>query len=99
MLAIDTPIDRHGAALIDRKGRRPVLETAACDVSIFCTHCHMIDEARGAGIRQFATPAASYRIVKWADRVQVDVRTFGYRIVEFHGPDIRTKCVLMTDSA
>lgn len=99
VLAIDTPIDRSGAALIDRQDLRALLETAACDVSIFCGHYHMIDEVREANIRQFATPAVSYQIVKWADRVQVDIRTFGYRIVEFEGPDIRTKCVLLTDSA
>lgn len=99
VLAIDTHIDRRGAALIDRQDLRALLETAACDVWIFCGHYHMIDEAREANIKQFATPAVSYQILKQPDRVQVDVRTFGYRIIEFDGPDVRTRCVLLTDSA
>ena len=59
----------------------------------------MINEAREGNMRRFAVPAVSHRIVKGADRVQVDIRTSGDRIVECHGRDVRTQSVLPTGSA
>ncbi len=99
VLEIDTPIDRHGAAPTDREGVEALLGSVAREVVVFCGHYHVIDETCEADIRQFATPAISCQVVRRADRVRVDARTFGYRTVEFDGADVRTRCVVLTDSA
>jgi 3',5'-cyclic-AMP phosphodiesterase len=98
VLKIDTPVDRSGAALKDREEVKTLLAGADCDVSVFCGHFHMIDEAREANIRQFATPAVSYQIVKHADRIRVDTETFGYRILAMDAAEIRTEVVLFTEA-
>jgi 3',5'-cyclic-AMP phosphodiesterase len=60
------------------------------EVSVFCGHDHMIDEAREANIRQFVTPAVSCQIVKRADGLRMDTRTFGYRSLEIDGAEAKT---------
>src|SRR5262249_4496382 len=82
ILAIDTPLERSGASLRDRDKIKMLLANTNCEVSVFCGHYRMIDEACDGSIRQFVTPAVSYQIIKQADRVRVDTSTFGYRILE-----------------
>lgn len=96
VLALDTPLDRTGAALQDREELKSLLAGAPCEVSVFCGHYHMIDEAREANIRQYVTPAVSYQIVKQSEKLQVDTKTFGYRILELDGAEIRTQVILFT---
>ncbi|MGV1759964.1 metallophosphoesterase family protein [Rhizobium sp. A22-96] len=98
ILAIDTPVDRAGAALRDRDETRSLLLGIGCEVSVFCGHYHMIDDASDANIRQFATPATSYQIVKQSDDLQADVGTFGYRILHIDGSEIGTEAVLLPRS-
>jgi len=98
ILAIDTPLERAGAALRDRQELKTVLSGADCEVSVFCGHYHMIDEAVEGNIRQFVSPAVSYQIVKQTDRLRVDKKTFGYRILEISGTQIRTEAVLLTEA-
>jgi 3',5'-cyclic-AMP phosphodiesterase len=99
ILEIDTPLERSGATLRDRDKIRMLLGGADCDVSVFCGHYHMIDEAHEANIRQFVTPAVSYQIIKQADRLLVDTSTFGYRILEIDGAEISTEVVLLTEAS
>lgn len=98
VLEIDTPIERAGAALRDRAGLKAVLLAAGREVTIFCGHYHMIDDAREGTIRQHVSPAVSYQIVKGADGVQVDRSTFGYRVIEISDAGIRTQPVLLTEA-
>jgi Icc protein len=94
VLDIDSPIDRSGAALRDRSEIKALLARAGCDVTIFCGHYHMADEAHEANIRQFITPAVSYQIVRHADRVRTDARSFGYRVLEIEGTGIGSEAIL-----
>ncbi len=98
VLDIETPIDRAGAALRDRTELKDILAAAACDISVFCGHYHMIDEAQEGHIRQFVSPATSYQIVKRAKSLQVDKTTFGYRILNVSDREIRTEAVLLTEA-
>jgi 3',5'-cyclic-AMP phosphodiesterase len=75
-----------------------LLASADCDVSVFCGHYHMIDEACEADTRQFVTPAVSYQIIKQADPLRVDTSTFGYRILEIDGAEITSEVVLLTEA-
>jgi len=99
ILQIDTPLERSGAALRDRDKIKMLLASTDCEVSVFCGHYHMIDEAREARIRQFVTPAVSYQIIKQADRLRVDTSTFGYRILEIDGAEIATEVVLLAEAS
>jgi len=96
ILEIDTPLERAGAALKDRHKLKTVLTRAGCEVTVFCGHYHMIDETCETNIRQFVTPAVSYQIVKQASRLRVDTKTFGYRILEIDGAEIKTEVILLT---
>ncbi len=98
ILGIDTPVERYGAVLRDQREIKTLLTSADCEVSVFCGHYHMIDEAREANIRQFVTPAVSYQIVKQSDRLRVDSHTFGYSILEIDGAEIKTETVLLTEA-
>jgi len=99
ILEIDTPLEQSGASLRDRDKIKMLLASTDCEVSVFCGHYHMIDEACDGSIRQFVTPAVSYQIIKQADRVRVDISTFGYRILEIDGPEITTEVVLLTETS
>ncbi|MEW6640987.1 MAG: metallophosphoesterase [Pseudomonadota bacterium] len=94
VLAIDTPVERAGAALRDRHKLASLLMTAGCEVVVFCGHYHMVDDTREANIRQLMSPAVSYQLVKEADRVQLDSSTFGYRLIDLSGDEITTEVVL-----
>ena len=96
ILPLDTPVDRTGAALRDRDELRSLLTGMDCQISLFCGHYHMIDEAREANIRQYVSPAVSYQIAKQSERLKADTRTFGYRILEFDKDVIRTQIVLFS---
>lgn len=98
ILEIDTPVERSGVALRDRREIKRVLTSFDCEVTVFCGHYHMIDETHEANIRQFVTPAVSYQIVKRSDRIRVDTHTFGYRVLEIDGAEIGTEIVLLTES-
>jgi Icc protein len=97
ILEIDTPVERSGAALRDRREIKTLLTSIDCEVWVFCGHYHMVDEAREANIRQFVTPAVSYQIVKQSDRLRVDPHTFGYRILEIDDAEVRTEVVLLAE--
>ncbi|MFK0166441.1 metallophosphoesterase family protein [Rhizobium sp. NPDC090279] len=96
ILPIDTPVDRTGAALRDRDDVRSLLIATGCEISVFCGHYHMLDEAREANIRQHVTPAVSYQIIKQTERLEADTKTFGYRILEIEDAEIQTQVVLFT---
>lgn len=96
VLPIDTPVEHAGAALRERDALKALLTGSQCDISVFCGHYHMADERCEANIRQFCTPAVSYQIVKQAERLQVDRRTCGYRIVHYAGSVIETEVVNIT---
>lgn len=96
ILALNTPVDRTGAALRDRHEAKSILASAGCRISIFSGHYHMIDETREANIRQFVTPAVSYQIVKQSDQLRTDTAAFGYRILEIDGTEITTQAVLLS---
>jgi len=96
ILALDTPVDRTGAALRDRDEIRSLLLGTDCEISVFCGHYHMIDDISEANIRQFVTPAVAYQIVKQSEQLQVDTEALGYRILEIDGTEIGTQVVSLT---
>jgi Icc protein len=96
ILQVDTLVDRTGAALRDRDEVRALLIGTDCEISLFCGHYHMIDEAREANILQYVSPAVSYQIVKQSARLEADTGTFGYRILEMDEKEIKTQVVLFS---
>jgi 3',5'-cyclic-AMP phosphodiesterase len=95
ILEIVTPLERAGATLRDRDKLKTLLTGLSCEVWAFCGHYHMDDGAAEANIRQFATPAVSYQIVKRAEGVEVETSRVGYRILEIDEDEIRTEVVML----
>jgi len=95
ILEINTPLERVGATLRDRDKLRTLLNGLPCEVWVFCGHYHMDDEVWEANIRQCVTPAASYQIVKQAERVEVETGRVGYRVLEIDEGEIRNEVVML----
>lgn len=96
LLAVDTPVEHAGAALRDRQQLTSLLVQTGSEVVVFCGHYHMVDDAREANIRQLMSPAVSYQIIKRADRITLDSSTYGYRLIDLSGVEIRTEVVLLS---
>jgi hypothetical protein len=93
ILALDTPLDRIGAALGNRDEIKACLQASGRSVMIFCGHYHMIDDRTDGTLRQYLTPAASYQIVKEASGVEIDQTTFGYRTITIVDDQLTTEVV------
>jgi 3',5'-cyclic-AMP phosphodiesterase len=64
VIAVDTPLDRLGAALHDREQVKACLQECNKNVALFCGHYHMQDAVAEGVIRQLVTPAPSYQILR-----------------------------------
>jgi Icc protein len=94
VIAVDTPLDRLGAALHDREQVKACLQECNKNVALFCGHYHMEDEAAEGVIRQFVTPAASYQIQRDAKDLEIDTSVFGYRLIHVDEAELHTEVVM-----
>jgi 3',5'-cyclic-AMP phosphodiesterase len=94
ILAIDTPVDKTGAALQERDKVKAVLQTAKTHITMVCGHYHMNDETSDGNIRQFTTPAVAYQISKDAVDINIDEDHIGYRLIKIDGANITTEVVM-----
>jgi len=94
VLAVDTRLDRFGAALQDREQVNACLQECKKDVTLFCGHYHMLDAAVEGTIRQFVTPAASYQILRDAKEIILDSTVFGYRLIHLGKKELQTEVVM-----
>lgn len=92
ILAVKALVDKQ-YALIDRVRLKSELLKLENEVTIFCGHYHFDDETKEANIHQYISPAASHQVEKLRDEIKVNNRTFGYRILELHENEIKTKLV------
>jgi 3',5'-cyclic AMP phosphodiesterase CpdA len=99
VLRIDTPLESAGAALEGREKVADALRSSQNEITVFCGHYHMDDEAIDGKVRQYSTPAASYLIEKRAKSIVTGQHTFGYRLITIEGREISTETVLLGQSS
>jgi 3',5'-cyclic-AMP phosphodiesterase len=92
VLQIQTPIDKE-FPLNNREDVKELLIRNKEEIIIFCGHYHMDDTAEDKNIKQYVTPAASYQAVKEAEKLELDAKKFGYRIINFIGNQFNTEIV------
>lgn len=63
------------------------------EATIFCGHCHTVDEQKQQNITQLMTLASSFQIDKNAADIKVDTGTYGYRILTLSGDNIQTEII------
>lgn len=95
VLEINTPLDKIGAALKERDRLKKILVDSKTDITIFCGHYHMADEATEENIKQITTIAASYQIIKESTKIDTDQHTFGYRLIQINGDLLKTDAILL----
>lgn len=93
VLQVNTPVDLE-FPLINREEIKNILFEYGNEIFLFCGHYHMDDETVVENIKQFITPAASYQAIKEADKIEINVNEFGYRIINFIDDEIKSGVVL-----
>jgi len=94
VIAVDTPLDRFGAALKDQELVNACLQECNKEEALFCAHYHMQDTVAEGVIRQFVTPDASYQILRDAKEIMVDSPVFGYRLINVGETELKTEVVM-----
>jgi len=89
VLKISTLLDEIGAALRERDRLKKILIDSTSDITIFCGHYHMSDEATEKNIKQITSVAASYQILKGSTKIETDQNKFGYMLVQIEDNSIK----------
>ncbi|QHT66485.1 metallophosphoesterase [Rhodocytophaga rosea] len=92
VLGVNTAIDKK-YPLQGRERVRKVLQQHQHKVIIFCGHYHLPDVQAVENITQYVTPAASYQVERNQDDIQVNARTFGYRIIRIAEDKVNSEVV------
>jgi Icc protein len=93
ILAIDTPVDKQ-YPLLNRVQILHLLESIKGEVIVFCGHYHMADNRNYKNITQYATPAASFQIIKEATAIAIDIKEIGYRVLLFDNESIHSEIIM-----
>jgi 3',5'-cyclic AMP phosphodiesterase CpdA len=82
--------------LKNRDQLKEVLQSCSQEIMMFCGHYHMNDERNEANIHQHITPAISYQVGKFEDRIELNTENFGYRIIEIDETSISTEVIMFS---
>jgi 3',5'-cyclic-AMP phosphodiesterase len=92
VIEINTPVDKL-YPLKNRERLKSVLLKNNKPVTIFCGHYHLNDEVIYKNLKQITTQSLSFQLVKNADKVVIENKNFGYRIIEMERDKIDTKFI------
>ncbi|RZJ71507.1 MAG: metallophosphoesterase [Flavobacterium sp.] len=92
VLGFKTAMDRK-YPLQDRDKVAELLQQCKNDVTVFCGHYHMPDKRKEGRITQYITPSVAFQVKKYAKEIEIDTKSFGYRIISIDGNVIKTTLV------
>jgi len=81
VLGLDTGMD-HTYPLQGRQRINALLQQCQKPVTVFCGHYHMPDARQDGNITQYITPAVSFQVNKASQVIDINVDSFGYRIID-----------------
>jgi Icc protein len=79
------------------QGREKVnalLQQCKGNVTVFCGHYHMPDKRQDGKITQYITPSVAFQVKKNSQKIDIDVKSFGYRIITIDDNAVKTTLVL-----
>lgn len=79
--------------LLNRERVIDILQLCKQDVTIFCGHYHMPDKRTQGRITQYITPAVSFQVKKNSPVIDINVASFGYRIITLSSDSIKTTLI------
>ncbi len=79
--------------LVNRDRVNDILQLCKQDVTVFCGHYHMPDKRTVGKITQYITPAVSFQVKKSSPVIDINVASFGYRIITLSSDSIKTKLI------
>lgn len=71
-----------------------ILQQCKHPVTVFCGHYHMPDKRTEGKITQYITPGISFQVKKNSPTIEINVATFGYRIITLTDNDIKSSLVI-----
>lgn len=93
VLGLNTGMDTM-YPLGDRDKVKAILQECTKGVTIFCGHYHMPDDRQEGNIRQYITPSVAFQVKKDSQAIEINVDSFGYRLISFGKEGISTKLVI-----
>ena len=94
ILGLSTGMDKV-YPLKNRDKVKAILEEAKKPVTVFCGHYHMPDKRNEGKITQYITPSTAFQVSKNSQSIDINVKSFAYRIITL--TDIGIKTTLVTN--
>ncbi len=77
--------------LKNRDNVKEIFQQSRNPITLFCGHYHMPDKREEGKITQYITPAASFQVKKNSMNIDINGKSFGYRIIILHETGIETR--------
>lgn len=74
-----------------------ILTSSGRRTSIFCGHYHTFHEQSAGEISQYVTPSALLQLKQHSDELDIESKSYGYRLVRLSSDAIETEVVLLND--
>ncbi|CAL2103512.1 3',5'-cyclic-nucleotide phosphodiesterase [Tenacibaculum sp. 190130A14a] len=97
ILKLSLKVDEIGA-LKNRNEVHNLLIKQTNNITVFCGHYHLNNTSTYKNITQHITPATSFQIKKHTDKIEIDSKYYGYRIIELNEAGISTKTQFVNDT-
>lgn len=92
VLGFNTGMDKI-YPLQNRDSVNEIFQQCKQEVTLFCGHYHMPDKRTDRKITQYITPAVSFQVNKNSPVIDINVASFGYRIITLTGDSVRTRLI------
>lgn len=94
IIGLNTKADEIGK-LKNRNEVLSLIENSQNKINIFCGHYHTESRIIYKNIEQYITPAISFQIEQLKNKIEINTKIFGYRIIEIENTSITSKVRLL----
>jgi Icc protein len=92
ILGFETGMDKT-YPLQNRDSVNEILQQCKQEVTVFCGHYHMPDKRTDRKVTQYITPAVSFQVKKHSPVIDINVASFGYRIITLTSDSVKSTLV------
>lgn len=94
IIGLNLKADKIGR-LKNRNEVLSIIENSQNKISLFCGHYHTESSIVYKNIEQYITPAISFQIKKLQNKIEINTKVFGYRIIEIEDTSITSQVRLL----
>ena len=94
IIRLNTKADEIGR-LKNRNEVLSIMENSQNKISIFCGHYHTESSIIYKNIEQYITPAVSFQIEELQNKIEINTKIFGYRIIEIENTSVTSQVKLL----